>query len=32
MRDAIKCIECNWIDERKLSNNFGKSNFVKLGE
>lgn len=32
MRDAIKCTECNWIDERKLSNNFGKSNFVKLGE
>ncbi len=32
MRDAIKCTECNWIDERKLSNNFGKNNFVKLGE
>ncbi len=32
MRDAIKCTECNWIDERKLSNNFGKSDFVKLGE
>ncbi len=32
MRDAIKCTECNWIDERKLSSNFGKSDFVKLGE
>ena len=32
MRDAIKCTECNWIDERKLSNNFRKQNFVKLGD
>ena len=32
LRDAIKCTECNWIDERKLSSNFGKNNFVKLGE
>ena len=32
MRDAIKCTECSWIDERKLSSNFGKSNFVKLRE
>jgi len=32
MRDAIKCTECNWIDERKLSNNFGKNSFIKLGE
>ena len=32
MRDAIKCTECSWIDERKLSNNFGKSDFIKLGE
>ena len=32
MRDAIKCTECNWIDERKLSNNFGKNNFIKLGD
>jgi exosome complex component CSL4 len=31
LRDAIKCTECNWIDERKLSNNFGKSDFIKLG-
>jgi len=32
MRDAIKCTECNWIDERKLSNNFGKNDFIKLGD
>ena len=31
MRDAIKCTECSWIDERKLSNKFGNSDFVKLG-
>ena len=32
MRDAIKCIECAWIDERKLSSNFGNADFVKLRE
>ena len=32
MRDAIKCTECSWIDERKLSTDFGKSDFVKLRE
>lgn len=32
MRDAIKCTECAWIDERKLSTNFGNSDFVKLRE
>ncbi|MBA0907785.1 MAG: exosome complex RNA-binding protein Csl4 [Nitrosarchaeum sp.] len=32
MRDAIKCIDCAWIDERKLSANFGNSDFVKLRE
>jgi len=30
--DAIKCTDCGWIDERKLSSNFGKGNFVKLRE
>ncbi len=30
MRDAIKCTECSWIDERKLSTNFGNSDFVQL--
>jgi exosome complex component CSL4 len=28
MRDAIKCTDCSWIDERKLSSNFGKSDFL----
>jgi exosome complex component CSL4 len=32
MRDAIKCTDCAWIDERKLSKNFGKYDFVKLRE
>ena len=32
MRDAIKCTECSWIDERKLSTNFNNSDFVKLRE
>ncbi|MDH3764356.1 MAG: exosome complex RNA-binding protein Csl4 [Nitrosopumilus sp.] len=32
MRDAIKCTECSWIDERKLSTDFGKSGFVSLRE
>ena len=30
MRDAIKCTECAWIDERKLSTDFGKLDFVNL--
>jgi exosome complex component CSL4 len=32
MRDAIKCTECSWIDERKLSSNFGNTDFVSLRE
>lgn len=32
MRDAIKCVECAWIDERKLSTDFGNSDFIKLRE
>lgn len=27
-RDAIKCKECSWIDDRKLSNDFGKAAFM----
>ena len=27
MRDAVKCKDCGWIDDRKLSSNFGKSDF-----
>jgi exosome complex component CSL4 len=30
MRDAIKCTDCAWIDERKLSANFGNTDFVNL--
>jgi exosome complex component CSL4 len=32
MRDAIKCTDCAWIDERKLSKNFGKYDFTQLRE
>ena len=32
MRDAIKCTECAWIDERKLSKNYGNCEFVHLRE
>lgn len=30
VRDAIKCIECSWIDERKLSRKFAKPDFAVL--
>ena len=30
VRDVIKCIECSWIDERKLSQKFGKPDFPVL--
>lgn len=30
MRDAIKCTECSWIDERKLASDFGNGDFAKL--
>lgn len=28
LRDVIKCTECSWIDERKLSNKFNNADFV----
>ena len=28
MRDAVKCKDCGWIDDRKLSLEFGKSEFL----
>ena len=28
MRDAVKCKDCGWIDDRKLSLDFGKSEFM----
>ena len=30
MRDAIKCTECSWIDERKLSTKFNNGDFINL--
>ena len=32
MRDIVKCIECGWTDDRKLSSDFLKSDFVKMRE
>ena len=32
LRDAIKCKDCSWIDERKLSKDFEKSEFLHLRE
>ena len=29
IRDAVKCKECGWIDDRKLSSDFGKNTFLK---
>ena len=29
MRDAVKCKDCGWIDDRKLSLDFGKSDFLE---
>jgi len=28
MRDAVKCKDCGWIDDRKLSLDFGKTEFM----
>ena len=32
LRDIIKCTECGWTDDRKLSSDFLKSDFVKVRE
>jgi len=32
LRDIIKCIECGWTDDRKLSSDFLKSDFLKMRE
>ena len=32
VRDIIKCVECGWTDDRKLSSNFLKSDFLKVRE
>lgn len=28
-RDAVKCAECGWIDDRQLSSDFGQADFAK---
>ena len=30
LRDIIKCIECGWTDDRKLSSDFLKSDFLRV--
>ena len=32
LRDIIKCTECGWTDDRKLSSDFLKSDFIKMRE
>jgi len=29
LRDAVKCTECGWIDDRKLSTDFGNDNALR---
>ena len=29
LRDAVKCTECGWIDDRKLSTDFGNNNILR---
>jgi len=28
-RDSVKCKDCGWFDDRKLSSDFGKADFLK---
>lgn len=30
LRDVIKCTECSWIDERKLSNRLNNADFINI--
>jgi len=32
LRDIVKCVECGWTDDRKLSTDFLKTDFLKVGE
>ena len=32
VRDVVKCAECGWIDDRKLSSDFEKADFLKSDE
>jgi len=30
LRDIVKCVECGWTDDRKLSSDFFKTDFLKV--
>ena len=32
VRDAVKCSECGWMDDRKLSSDFEQADFLKFDE
>ena len=32
LRDIIKCVECGWTDDRKISRDFLNSDFLRVGE
>ena len=32
LRDIVKCVECGWTDDRKLSSDFLNSDFLRVGE
>ena len=32
LRDIVKCVECGWTDDRKLSSDFLKTDFLKVGK
>ena len=32
LRDIIKCVECGWTDDRKLSSDFLKTDYLKVRE
>ena len=32
LRDIVKCVECGWTDDRKLSTDFLKKDFLKVRE
>jgi len=32
LRDIVKCVECGWTDDRKLSSDFLKTDFLKVRE
>jgi len=32
LRDIVKCVECGWTDDRKLSSDFLKTDFLIVRE